>query len=183
VSVVRVVGFDPAFRRWGFAIAEIDTETLQVEIKDLILMKTENRSGKTVRKSSDELRRAVELRKAMQKYSADAQVVFSEIPGGAQSASAAKQLGIVLGILSALDKPLIQVTPIETKLAAVGSKVASKQEMIDWAVSSYPDAPWLMRKLKGEMVPVNDNEHLADAVAVIHAGVLTDDFSLTTSFL
>ena len=44
--------------------------------------------------------------------------------------------------------------------------------MIAWATGVYPDAPW---KRHGGRV-TDDNEHLADAVAIAHAGVQTPEF-------
>ena len=48
--------------------------------------------------------------------------------------------------------------------------------MIEWAIRKYPHPDWLMRKSKGILVPINDNEHLADAIAIAEAGVKTDQF-------
>ncbi len=104
-------------------------------------------------------------------------VAISEVPSGAQSARAAFMLGSVVGVLASCPVPLIQVSPIEVKKATVGKKTASKQEMIDWAVARYPDLPWLRRKSRGELVLVNKNEHLADAVATLHCGVQSVQFA------
>jgi len=84
--------------------------------------------------------------------------------------------GVCIGILASMKKPLIQVTPNEVKLAAVGKKTATKEQMIEWAINKYPTAPWLTRKFKGQITHVKSNEHLADATAAIHAGVKTDEF-------
>jgi len=54
--------------------------------------------------------------------------------------------------------------------------------MIEWAMEKYPEAPWRMRKLKRKdgngynLVPLADNEHLADAVAILETGLLTPEF-------
>jgi hypothetical protein len=55
--------------------------------------------------------------------------------------------------------------------------------MIEWAMEKFPDAPWRMRKLKGEMVPTKDNEHLADGVAIAHAGLKVPSFQQTLAIL
>jgi hypothetical protein len=75
------------------------------------------------------------------------------------------------------------VTPTEVKLAATGNKNASKQEMIDWAVEAHPEASWLRHKRKGVMELTAANEHLADALAAIYAGVLTDQFKQAMSIV
>lgn len=54
--------------------------------------------------------------------------------------------GICVGVLAACPVPLIQVSPTETKLAAVGDKGASKTVMIGWAVGEYQDAPRLRQR-------------------------------------
>lgn len=71
---------------------------------------------------------------------------------------------------------MIQVTPNEVKLAACKKKTASKAEMIEWATSHFPDAPWLTHKSKGELILSSKNEHLADALGAIVAGTKTDQF-------
>jgi hypothetical protein len=39
----------------------------------------------------------------------------------------------------------------------------------------FPNAPWLRAK-GGKKQILNSNEHLADAVAIAHAGIKTDQF-------
>jgi hypothetical protein len=77
-----------------------------------------------------------------------------------------------VGVLGGCPAPLIELSPTEVKLAAIGSKTAGKEEMIEWAMGKYPYAPWIKRAGK----PVAKNEHLADAVATIHAGIKTEQF-------
>ena len=67
-------------------------------------------------------------------------------------------------------------------LAATGSKTASKDDMITWAVSQYSDANWLTTKRGGHDIVTKKNEHLADAVAAVHAGMKTDLFQQLTAF-
>ena len=102
--------------------------------------------------------------------------MFVEVPVGSQSARAMASYGVCIGLLAALsDKPLIEVTPTEVKLAAVGSKTASKQEMISWASDLYPHLNWIKSRGKSELA--DKNEHIADAIGAIHAGILTDEFA------
>jgi Holliday junction resolvasome RuvABC endonuclease subunit len=173
---IRVAGIDPSLRNMGIVRMMLKLDTLETTIQEMELFETEKLSGKTVRQNSDDLRRATELYNGMIRMTADCNLVFAEIPTGAQSARAALSFGIAIGIMSACPIPLIQVQPSETKLATVGTKTASKQEMIEWAGEAYPKAPWLTRKLHGKQVLVDKNEHLADACAIIHAGIKTDEF-------
>lgn len=99
-----------------------------------------------------------------------------EIPVGSQSARSMASYGICIGVVASIDKPLIQVTPAEVKLVATGSKTASKDDMIKWATEMYPEGQWLTTNKKGVVSFVNKNEHMADAIAAMHAGVKTDQF-------
>jgi hypothetical protein len=41
----------------------------------------------------------------------------------------------------------------------------------------HPEADWKMRKSKGELVSVDGyNEHIADAIGALYAGLNTDQF-------
>jgi Holliday junction resolvasome RuvABC endonuclease subunit len=110
---------------------------------------------------------------------------FTEIPHGSQSARAMASYGFSIGILASCPIPLVQVQAAETKMAAVGTRTASKEEMIHWASQTYPNLPWKrypkdvvfrgkVTRRAGEIH--EDQEHLADALAVVHAGVKTDQF-------
>lgn len=180
---IEIVGIDPALRNLGIAKATLDLDTMEYHVYDLILPQSENEAGKTVRKNSDDLRRARVLYEGMVDACKGASFAIAEVPVGSQSARAMASYGICVGILAACPLPLIEVTPSEVKLAAVGFKTASKEEMIEWAMKKFPDAPWKMRKSKGVMVPVADNEHLADACAAIEAGLKTQQFKQAAAFL
>lgn len=183
MSKIRVVGMDPSTANWGIAKAEIDLNTSKIDILDLILIQTESETKKGVRKDSDDIRRAREVYAAMLLHCTGASLVISEIPfmnpGG--YASANFNSGLVTGVLAACPKPVIQVFPQDVKVAAVGHKHAAKEEMIEWAMNKYPSAPWKMRTLRGKSVPVASNEHLADAIAAIHAGIETAQFEQAVS--
>lgn len=154
----------------------LDLRSMTFEIEALDLIETEKQKGKMVRQNSDDLRRAQDIAVRFKAFVSDCTLCFSEIPSGAQSARAALSFGIAIGILANCPIPLIQVMPSETKLAAVGTKTASKEEMIEWAMQKYPTAAWKTVKRHGVMEPTEKNEHLADAVAIGHAGVKTDEF-------
>lgn len=145
-------------------------------LDELELVQTETLAGKQVRKNSDDLRRSRELLNAIKAWEARSDVLMAEIPTGTQSARGAMSNGMVIGVLSAITKPLIEVSASEAKKVAVGRSTATKQEMIDWATALYPNAPWLRRHGKKDGVFKADNEHLADAVAIAHAGIKTQEF-------
>jgi Holliday junction resolvasome RuvABC endonuclease subunit len=176
---LTVVGVDPSLNSWGMVRATVNLSTLEVGVVDLLLVETDKRAGKTVRSSSDDLRRAGELRHAFHRFCQGAAIVIAEVPSGTQSARGAMSNGICLGVLASSPLPIIEVSPLETKLATVGRKTATKADMIGWATNLYPAAPWLMSR--GRLIA--KNEHLADAVAIVHAGIATAALQSSISVL
>ena len=174
MALIRIAAFDGALANFGMAKLVYDTnlpDEQALSVLDLKLIHTEKAKAKTVRVSSDRLRRSRENALAAQAWLKDCAMVFVEVPTGGQSADACMAFGIVTGIYAGLPLEPIEVSPSETKLAAVGTRTASKEEMIAWAAAKFPAAPWLTTKRGGVMVPTKANEHLADAVAIAHAGI------------
>jgi len=181
MSKVKIVSLDPSLRNFGIAKITLNTATNKIVVADLILAKPDmaNKSvKKTVRKNSDDLRRARWLHSHMIRATEGAVVAIAEVPVGSQSARAMASYGICIGVLAGLKIPLIEVTPNEVKLVSVGKKTASKAEMIEWATDKHPEGNWRTRNLKGKSVMTNDNEHLADAVAACYAGMETEQFKM-----
>ena len=176
---INAIAIDAAFANMGLARVRIEHtgKEWKVDCLDLQLVKTEGSGDrKVVRKSSDDLRRATELVWALRSFSAGSTIAFAEVPSGAQSAAAARGLGIAVGVLGACPLPIIEVSPMEVKrLFGVNRKV-TKDEIIEWAVKEWPKAPWLRaHNRKGGSI-VKANEHLADAMAIVKAGMLTPEF-------
>ena len=172
---------DPSIRGWGMFKQDLDLVSGALTFVGMKLIETDNQVTKQVRVSSDNLRRAVILRENYHEFVKDCHLAFSEVPSGGQSAKAVHSFGMVIGLLASCPVPLIEVQQNETKLATVGTKTASKQEMIEWAGEAYPNVPWLTRRLKGEIKLIDKNEHLADAAAVTIAGMKTKEFQQLTS--
>lgn len=183
MAVIRIAGLDGSLRNFGIAKMLYDTDTELLTVESLLLFKTEKGTAKTVRKSSDNLERAQILARAIRANLADCASCFLEVPSGGQSYDAVLGFGIVIGLYAGIEAPVMEVSPSETKKAAVGTRTASKQEMIEWAREAYPEAPWRLRKAGGVMVPTLDNEHLADAVAIVHAGIRLPAFRQTVAML
>jgi len=186
MASINIVGLDPSLNNLGIVEAQIDIDTFEVKVARLMLAqppKADNATKKAVRKNSDDLRRARFLQSALTEVCRGASLAIAEVPVGSQDARAMASYGICIGVLSSCPVPMIEVTPTEVKLSAVGKKTASKAEMIAWAMDKHPDANWKMRKRKGELVPTNDNEHLADAIAAIYAGIQTEQFKQAVSMM
>lgn len=175
---MKIIGVDPSLRNFGIVTANLNIETMEYQVLDMRLVESENnaKKEKTVRKNSDDLRRARLLHEGFVKACDGALFAFVEVPVGSQSARAMASYGICVGVLAACPIAMIQVTPTEVKLAGTGIKTATKDEMIEAAVKAHPEAKWMTRKSKGELVLTNDNEHLADALFAIEAGLKTDQF-------
>ena len=176
---IRGISFDPSLTRFGTAVFYFDPVT-GLRIERLFLIRTEKTKQRVIRVYSDHLRRAQEISKALRYLTRYRQqpieLVITEIPNGPSTYTAANAFGICLGVISsvALDWPLIEVTEDQVKIAATGNRHATKQEIMNWAIGKYPDAQWLVKKRKGKLSYTKDNEHLADAVACIHAAKETN---------
>ena len=177
---IKAIAIDAAFANMGLACVEIELgEMIKVVGVDLTLVSTERQDKKVVRKSSDDLRRAKILADALGAYARGhaAQIAFAEVPSGSQSASAARALGIAVGVLGSYPVPIVEVSPMEVKrLFAPGSKrKVPKTEIIAWAMRQWPQLPWLKHAGKTTLA----NEHLADAMAIVMAGISTAEFKQT----
>jgi len=184
---ILVAGLDPAFANFGIARMQLDLETLGLSLESVRTITTEKLSGKNkvVRQNSDDLRRSQELHDGFHEEIKGCVVAFAEIPSGAQHARSALGFGAAIGILASCPIPIIQVMPLETKMASVGLKTAEKPQIIAWAASLYPHIQWktydrevlkagkILRN-KGDLH--DDNEHAADGCAVVHAGIRTPEF-------
>ena len=175
---LNIIGIDPSLRNFGLAIGKYNFETQEFSVHDLRLITSETEHLKRVRKNSEDLERARLLVTGTETIIKKEEIsyAFVEVPHGSQSARAMASYGICIGILASLSVPIIQVTATENKVKATGHKTASKEEMINWAMKKFPNAPWLTRKVHGQLMPVEKNEHLADACGAINAGVLTDEW-------
>ena len=183
--IIKIVGCDPSLSNFGFVQATIDTDSGQIIPSRLELVETQPGKSKTVRKNSDDLDRCRLLSEGLKRNTQGNTLCFVEMPVGSQSARAMASYGACMGILSACEIPLVQLTPTQVKMATVGSKTASKEEMIAWAYEQYPNLNWIpgTKKSKNAGFLANKNEHLADAVATLHAGVKSEDFRSLVSIL
>tara|TARA_R110000803_G_scaffold200892_2_gene265504 strand:- start:130 stop:675 length:546 start_codon:yes stop_codon:yes gene_type:complete len=170
---MKILGIDPSLSNFGLARADYDPVTGVMTPESLTLVETKpQKKNKAVRKNSEDLERLHLIVPELEKALSGVSMVMVEMPVGSQSSRAMASYGFCLGILAWVKQPMIQVTPSEVKIIATNDKTASKQMMIDWATQKYPDLNWLERggKFTGK------NEHLADALAAIEAGINTDQF-------
>lgn len=179
---IRVMGVDMAFSNVGIAVCDVDLTDPKnpvIEVLDLMVIHTDSikKRPRGMTKASDDLRRAREALQGLHTKIASwrPDVIVAEVPFGSQSARASWTLGIAIGVLASLTN-IIEVTPRQVK-TITGEAHADKAEMIEWAMSLHPDAPWAWRKFKGNMISVaSTNEHTADALACVYAGLATAEF-------
>lgn len=180
-ALLQVVGFDPSLRNWGIAKGLLRLNaTFDIQIQEVDVITPHLPTTKQVRQNSLDLESARQLAEEAYQTALHAHAVFVEVPVGSQSARAMASYGICVGVLGALCAqgiPFFEVSPLEVKLASVGKKTASKQEMIRWALGQHPEANWPLYKNKGEhKVSEAKAEHMADAIAAIYAGVRSIPF-------
>ena len=186
--IIRALGIDPGFANCAFCLAEIDVEKVTVMPKHLDIVRTSKASKadidntpvelmtggkKELLSSYDDFRRLRIITSKIQLLEEKVDVVISEMPTtGAKNHNAAKALAYALALVSTCRKPIVQVTPSMVKELTVGDRNATKEEMISWAVEQHPALNWVKRG--GKLV--GWNEHMADALAAIYAGIQTEQF-------
>lgn len=168
---IRIIGIDPSLRSTGIAKGWLDIDSMEWEVDEVKLIKTEKSKIKGIRKSLDDYLRARILYEGVSEAEEKALLAFVEMPIGSQSADAMKSYGVCIATIASLDIPVIQVTPAQVKSYATGDKLALKEEMIAWATEKFPDINWLRQ---GKRL-IGANEHLADACGAINAGMEQED--------
>jgi DNA repair ATPase RecN len=176
MAIVKIAGLDPSLTHFGMVKGNLDLDTNLFEITELKLQKTEPSKIKSQRKNCDDIDRIRLLYTSMHDFIKDVDVVVAELPVGSQSARSMVSYAVSLSMLATVSTVFVPVTPIEVKMATVGSKTATKKEMIEWATTKYPNANWLTQKRLGVIELINDNEHLADATATIEAFKQTNEY-------
>lgn len=164
MATLKVVGIDGALNNFGVAVGRYNTNTKKLEIDSIYHISEKRDKGKS--KSLADVDRIKTINRKLKRYIRGADVIFAELVGGSQSSAAAWSLGVTMGILGSLNKEVLWVTPREAK-KATGDPKASKREVINWATKKYSHLKW--RKYRGRLV--NDNEHAADACAILVSGL------------
>lgn len=181
---LKLIGIDPSLRNFGYASALYDTDTGEVEIVELNLVESkpaDKSTKKKIRQNCLDLEDAKEQQRGMIAYASGHQLAIAEVPVGSQSARSMASYGICVGVLSSCPVPLIPVSPTEVKKAGHGASSATKEEQIEWAVTKHPEANWLRVKKTGNLL--GKNEHMADAVAAIYAGIRTPEFQQAVALM
>jgi Holliday junction resolvasome RuvABC endonuclease subunit len=186
-KTIRVVGQDPSLRNWGLAIGTYCIDTGEILIEKLDVICAEVPKGKQVRQNSSDIECSVQLYKGAAAACLGSSATFIEVPVGSQSSRACVSYGACVGVLGAMRAtgiPFFEVTATEVKMAGAGKAHATKKQMIDWAVALHPEANWPTHRKGGkDLVTESSAEHMADAVAAIHAGIKSNSFQQLLSLL
>lgn len=179
--MINFISIDSSLANTGIAVGTIEADG-SITITDIDLHETKPDKSKKIRASSDAIARCKSTYGKVKTFinTHKPKIIFVETPSGSQNSSAMKSYGATCMLIASLSPNPIQVTPNEVKEGSVGVKTASKADMIHWAHSLYPNLNWDKNK-DGSLK--NKNEHMADAIAIVHAGVQTDDFQRIKNFL
>lgn len=167
-----IIGFDPSLRNWGYCVATFDPDTQTLSITDGGVIS----SNPTTQphKNLDDLASATQLYSGLYQLVQTHQPSYlaAELPVGSQSARAMVSYGVCIALSSVMAYqdgdntiPLMAVTPQEVK-RTVGQLDASKEQVINWVVTTYPEVcGWLNKYPKGKQ------EHICDAIAAVHTAI------------
>ena len=184
VTKFVAVGLDPSLSNFGAAKLELsfndDLKIVGHKLLDLGLSQTSPDKKKTRRKNEEDRGRAVEHYNFLKSFLQNTDFVFCELPVGSQSARAMASYGICVGITASIELPFFVVSPHDVKLAACKNKQASKADMVAWGLHKFPHGNWLK---SSSQAALTKNEHIADALASIVAGVKTEQFKQALLFM
>ena len=170
---MKIVSLDPSQRNLGIAIGTVNTDGI-LKVTDLLTVSTQPKpKSSKLSTSTWDIQQAKIQYDVLQQVTADADVVCIEVPYGSQDVKAAVGRGICLGLLATIKAPCIYVTPQANK-KIVGNPKATKADMVLWASTQHPEAPWY--KQRGRITTGN-NEHVADALVTIYAAANQEDLS------
>jgi Holliday junction resolvasome RuvABC endonuclease subunit len=189
-KTIRVLGLDPGLSSTGYAVASIDLGRGAItRVLGIGVIQTSRDSHKTVRNTSDDLRRAklqaLALRKLVEQH--DVRAIAAEMATTTPYTLPTFSFGVMIGILAALDVPVIELLPREVKRAVIGDDRATKKDMIAWALkkTARQKLPWPTSTRANKLGLLYQGkpltlaaEHPADALAVIEAAIATEQFRL-----
>lgn len=177
-------GLDPSLSNIGASKMELtfnqEGKIVAHKLISVALSQTNPDKKKSRRKNEEDRARAVIHHEFLKDYLKDVDIVFCELPVGSQTARAMASYGICIGITAAIELPFFVVAPMDLKLAACRNKQATKEDMISWGIRKFPNANWLQGKSASVL---KKNEHIADSLAAIVAGVKTEQFKQARNFI
>lgn len=183
---IKMLGLDPGLSNTGYAVAEVDLASSSiVRVLELGTIVTERESNKTIRRTSDDLRRARKIHRELNDviHRHEISLAACEMQSTTPYKRISLNFGVTLGVIASFDFALIEMLARDVKKAVTGDRDAPKEKIIRWALetSRNDDVRWPTSARQNRMdlsyrsrhVTLSA-EHQADALAVIHAALQTD---------
>lgn len=172
-----VLGLDPGFASFGWALLFLGAHAGDDRVVLGGVIHTEKSAKKrSVRASDDNVRRTRELIAELTAlYDEHEPVAFAaESFSPPRNSGTAAKVAFAWGSVTTIaylsnDVPILQCSPQELKLAVVGAKTASKEEIEAALAARYPEA----REHLGAIAQ-GDREHVWDAIGSAHACLDTE---------
>lgn len=161
---LTIMTHDPSMTAWGWAVVRSG------KILATGCIKTEPNPAKLrIRKGDDTIRRAQEIIRQLLNVTEEYGVTYylSELPHGSQNASAARMIGLVIGLVQGI-ADCLQIgvewySEADAKKALLNKKSATKGETVTAITGKYD---WRPTGIKYK------DEAVADALAVYHVATL-----------
>jgi len=161
-----ILGIDPGFASLGLAAVGVTADTER--IIELAVIRTEKSASKLeVRASSDNVRRACELTKALSRFidRHNPLAIAAESQSWPRNAGSSAKIGIAWGVVAAVATwyglAIVQASPQRLKQVVCGSKSATKEDVIAAIEKRFPGVQW--------PAPKGVIEHAADAAGAVIA--------------
>lgn len=182
MPVITVAGIDPSLRNTGYCKGKLETETGMVNLTEIGLFQTSKSSNKQIRANSDTLERTQKTMYGLLDAMKGVDLIFAELPSGSQTASGMKSYAISIAHIAVIsrNRGLIQVQPNDIKKAVGGRITTTKDEIIRWAYQRFSGLDWPKKK-DGTLIK-SKVEHIADSIAAIHAGMMTQEYLTISKF-
>ena len=155
---MRIIGIDPGLARVGYGIVEVNNHNKLM--LDCGIIRTDPGSSEGIRMVEIQSDLKFLIKKWQPKYSAVEKFFFYR---SSTTISVVQARGVIIMTLASLDIPIIELAPMQIKLAIAGSGKADKDEVL---IS-------VMRELNLEDPPRPDDA--SDALAIALTGLLNID--------
>lgn len=178
-KMVKVLGVDCSLNNLGCCVCEVD-DKLNMKVLSTKLFENSNTESDRALRSFQDLEKAKRFANYL-KYMIgenDIDIVVGEVPCGSQSSRACTSAGVVTGLLGSVASfcDFVGVTPIQAKKASVGSKTATKEEVIEWVKNTFPEVKIPLQTRGGKVHIVKKFEHEADSIAIVNSALQTSEF-------
>lgn len=178
-GLIKILSIDPALRNFGMAKFDYDvlTDTLYnihldiAHTKAFIKRKEYGLKNYRIAEAYHDLKEIRGLYDKLKENLVGVDLVFAEAYIGGRTSPSLKGLVVAFTLLTIIDAPIIFVSPQDAKIVAGTNcryTAITKKDVIKWAKDKWPDLNWYRRQ--------NQNEHVADALAVACAGLQSEPF-------